>query len=156
MAHTDRSQITDKRTWRLYDWIGPKGPIQWKATLKHNIIQRKIWQKRPIIATAAYTFFCKYSARFIYVALPWKPYNWPTKRPFLFYIFTLSMLAGKIHTLLAGPQRSGLLFLCYITFCKCWAFTQTRSIFAQRSFGAFVLRPAKFWTPPSSPRGDLE
>ena len=28
MAQTDRP--TNRRTWQLYDWIGPWGPIQWK------------------------------------------------------------------------------------------------------------------------------
>ena len=27
---------TDGRTWRLYDWIGPVGPIQWKSINKNN------------------------------------------------------------------------------------------------------------------------
>ena len=31
---------TNKRTWRLYDWIGPVGPIQWKFNTPFTHVSR--------------------------------------------------------------------------------------------------------------------
>ena len=40
----DGKEPTSLRTWRLYDWIGPVGPIQWEkkiSTFRHFIIPRR-------------------------------------------------------------------------------------------------------------------